>query len=188
MGAIPGKVVQCLKKVQTENPLILIDEVDKIGRGIQGDPASALLELLDPEQNANFLDHYLDVPVDLSKVRGEEGGGSRGEGCEGGGRGKEEEGREKRGGEREDYEIRTPSKIAIETLNDFCSSLLLHTQVLFICTANVGHNSRTSTRSYGDHPGFWLCSPPSLPLSIHLTFSFFIQVSGYVAEEKIAIA
>ena len=137
MGAIPGKVVQCLKKVQTENPLILIDEVDKIGRGIQGDPVSALLELLDPEQNANFRDHYLDVPVDLSKVRGEEGGGSRGEGCEGGGRGKEEEGREKRGGEREDYEIRTPSKIAIETLNDFCSSLLLHTQVLFICTANV---------------------------------------------------
>lgn len=68
IGAMPGKIIQCLKKVQTENPLVLIDEVDKIGRGIQGDPASALLELLDPEQNANFLDHYLDVPVDLSKV------------------------------------------------------------------------------------------------------------------------
>ena len=68
VGAMPGKIIQCLKKVQTENPLVLIDEVDKIGRGIQGDPASALLEMLDPEQNANFLDHYLDVPVDLSKV------------------------------------------------------------------------------------------------------------------------
>jgi len=68
VGAMPGKVVQCLKKVKTENPLILIDEVDKIGRGHQGDPSSALLELLDPEQNNNFLDHYLDVPVDLSKV------------------------------------------------------------------------------------------------------------------------
>ncbi|KAJ7365796.1 Lon protease mitochondrial [Desmophyllum pertusum] len=63
-----GKIIQCLKKTRTENPLILIDEVDKIGRGVQGDPASALLELLDPEQNAGFLDHYLDVPVDLSKV------------------------------------------------------------------------------------------------------------------------
>lgn len=68
IGAMPGKVIQCLKKVGTENPLILIDEVDKIGRGVQGDPASALLEVLDPEQNVNFVDHYLDVPVDLSKV------------------------------------------------------------------------------------------------------------------------
>ncbi|XP_043464986.1 lon protease homolog, mitochondrial isoform X1 [Leptopilina heterotoma] len=68
VGAMPGKVIQCLKKTKTENPLILIDEVDKIGKGHQGDPASALLELLDPEQNANFLDHYLDVAVDLSKV------------------------------------------------------------------------------------------------------------------------
>ncbi|CAL7945332.1 unnamed protein product [Xylocopa violacea] len=68
VGAMPGKVIQCLKKTKTENPLVLIDEVDKIGKGHQGDPASALLEMLDPEQNANFLDHYLDVPVDLSKV------------------------------------------------------------------------------------------------------------------------
>lgn len=65
---MPGKVVQALKKVKTENPLIMIDEIDKLGRGHQGDPASALLELLDPEQNNSFLDHYLDVPLDLSKV------------------------------------------------------------------------------------------------------------------------
>ena len=68
VGALPGRIIQALKKCQTENPLILIDEVDKIGRGYQGDPSSALLELLDPEQNNSFLDHYMDVPVDLSKV------------------------------------------------------------------------------------------------------------------------
>lgn len=68
VGALPGRVIQALKKCQTENPLILIDEIDKIGRGYQGDPSSALLELLDPEQNNSFLDHYMDVPVDLSKV------------------------------------------------------------------------------------------------------------------------
>ncbi|PGH09245.1 ATP-dependent protease La [Polytolypa hystricis UAMH7299] len=68
VGALPGRIIQALKKCQTENPLILIDEVDKIGRGHHGDPSSALLELLDPEQNSSFLDHYMDVPVDLSKV------------------------------------------------------------------------------------------------------------------------
>lgn len=148
MGAMPGKIIQCLKKTKTENPLILIDEVcavlgglegggqggpaqrsqvtpltpwvscpkipepqalpvvlpapedlylgngahlcpllplqvDKIGRGYQGDPSSALLELLDPEQNANFLDHYLDVPVDLSKVCARWGSGAWGWGLPG---------------------------------------------------------------------------------------------------------
>ncbi|KAG6839937.1 ATP-dependent Lon protease pim1 [Blastosporella zonata] len=57
VGALPGKIIQALKRVGTENPLVLIDEVDKIGRGINGDPASALLEMLDPEQNSSFLDH-----------------------------------------------------------------------------------------------------------------------------------
>lgn len=68
VGAMPGKAIQALKKVGTENPLVLIDEVDKIGRGHNGDPSSALLEMLDPEQNSSFLDHYMDVPVDLSRV------------------------------------------------------------------------------------------------------------------------
>jgi len=68
VGAMPGKIIQCLKKTQTANPLVLVDEVDKIGRGHQGDPASALLELLDPSQNGSFLDHYLDVPVDCSRI------------------------------------------------------------------------------------------------------------------------
>lgn len=68
VGAMPGKIIQCLKKVQTSNPLVLIDEVDKIGRGHHGDPSSALLELLDPSQNSAFMDHYLDVAVDCSNI------------------------------------------------------------------------------------------------------------------------
>ncbi|KAF1332915.1 Atp-dependent protease la, partial [Globisporangium splendens] len=68
VGAMPGKIIQCLKTTQSSNPLILIDEIDKLGRGHQGDPASALLELLDPSQHSAFVDHYMDVPVDLSRV------------------------------------------------------------------------------------------------------------------------
>ncbi len=68
IGAMPGKFVQALKEVQVANPVIMLDEIDKIGTSFRGDPASALLEVLDPEQNSDFLDHYLDLRVDLSKV------------------------------------------------------------------------------------------------------------------------
>ncbi|WP_043527453.1 endopeptidase La [Litchfieldella xinjiangensis] len=68
IGAMPGKLVQALKEVEVENPVIMLDEIDKLGQSFQGDPASALLEVLDPEQNVDFLDHYLDVRLDLSKV------------------------------------------------------------------------------------------------------------------------
>ena len=68
VGAMPGKLVQALKDVAVANPVIMLDEIDKIGSSYQGDPASALLEVLDPEQNSAFLDHYLDLRVDLSKV------------------------------------------------------------------------------------------------------------------------
>jgi ATP-dependent Lon protease len=68
IGAMPGKLIQALKDTGVSNPVIMLDEVDKIGASYQGDPASALLEVLDPEQNGTFHDHYLDVDVDLSKV------------------------------------------------------------------------------------------------------------------------
>jgi Lon-like ATP-dependent protease len=68
IGAMPGKPVQSLKTTGVMNPVILIDEIDKLGRGYQGDPGSALLELLDPSQNDSFVDHFLDVPCDFSRV------------------------------------------------------------------------------------------------------------------------
>ena len=68
IGSMPGSIIRSLRDAESANPLVLIDEIDKMGNDWRGDPASAMLEVLDPEQNRTFRDHYLDLPFDLSKV------------------------------------------------------------------------------------------------------------------------